>query len=127
MTPEPLGVLAAAPADLTRNVTATQPRTVSLSSFACTARRFPICGWNPKTFWPAVTRVVARVRATGTHEGESMGMPATGKSVDVQPIDIMRFDEDGLVAGHWGVVDVLACSTSAWLCRHSGLGSPEPS
>ena len=43
-------------------------------------------------------KVVARVRATGTHEGEFMGMPATGKSVDVQLIDIMRFDEDGLVA-----------------------------
>ena len=55
-TPEPLGVLAAALADLTRDVTTSQPRTVSLSSFACTARRFPICGWNPKTFWPAVTR-----------------------------------------------------------------------
>lgn len=41
---------------------------------------------------------IARVRATGTHEGELMGMPATGRSVDVQLIDIMRFDEDGLVA-----------------------------
>jgi predicted ester cyclase len=36
-----------------------------------------------------------------------MGMPPTGKSVDVQLIDIMRFDEDGLVAEHWGVVDML--------------------
>ena len=53
-------------------------------------------------------KVVARVRATGTHEGELMGMPATGKSVDVQLIDIMRFDDDGLVAEHWGVVDMLA-------------------
>jgi len=47
-TYEPLGVLAAALADLTRDITTSQPRTVSLSSFACTARRFPICGWNPK-------------------------------------------------------------------------------
>ena len=53
-------------------------------------------------------KVVARVRATGTHEGELMGMPATGKSVDVQLIDIMRFDDNGLVAEHWGVVDMLA-------------------
>jgi predicted ester cyclase len=35
-------------------------------------------------------------------------MPATGKSVDVQQIDIMRFAEDGLVREHWGVVDLLA-------------------
>ena len=37
-----------------------------------------------------------------------MGRRGTGKSVDVQLIDIMRFDEDGLVAEHWGVVDMLA-------------------
>ena len=52
-------------------------------------------------------KVVARVRATGTHQGELMGMTATGKSVDMQLIDIMRFDENGLVAEHWGVVDTL--------------------
>ena len=53
-------------------------------------------------------KVVARVRATGTHEGEFMGMPATGKSVDVQLIDIIRFGDDGLAHEHWGVFDALA-------------------
>ncbi len=53
-------------------------------------------------------RAVARVRATGTNQGDFMGMPATGKSVDVQLIDIMRFGDDGLVHEHWGVVDSLA-------------------
>jgi steroid delta-isomerase-like uncharacterized protein len=51
--------------------------------------------------------VVARVRATGTHQGELMGMPATGKRVDVQLIDIIRFGEDGLAHEHWGVLDAL--------------------
>ena len=37
-----------------------------------------------------------------------MGMPATGQSFDVQLIDIMRFNDDGLVGEHWGVVDMLA-------------------
>lgn len=37
-----------------------------------------------------------------------MGMPATGKSVDVQLIDIMRFGADGLVHEHGGVIDALA-------------------
>ena len=50
-------------------------------------------------------KVVARVRGTGTHEGEFMGMPATGKSVDVQLIDIIRFGDDGLAHEHWGVFD----------------------
>jgi steroid delta-isomerase-like uncharacterized protein len=53
-------------------------------------------------------KVVTRARATGTHQGELMGIPATGKNIDVQLVDIMRFDEDGLVAEHWGVVDMLA-------------------
>lgn len=53
-------------------------------------------------------KAVARVRATGTHQGEFMGMPATGKRIDVQLIDIMRFGDDGLVREHWGVIDAMA-------------------
>jgi len=53
-------------------------------------------------------KVVARVRATGTHRGELMGMPATGKAVDVPLIDIIRFGNDGLAAEHWGVFDTMA-------------------
>jgi steroid delta-isomerase-like uncharacterized protein len=53
-------------------------------------------------------KVVARVRCTGTHKGEFMGMPATGKGVDVQAIDIVRFGDDGLAHEHWGVSDVMA-------------------
>ena len=34
-------------------------------------------------------------------------MPATGKSIDVQVIDIMRFGDDGLVNEHWGLFDAL--------------------
>jgi steroid delta-isomerase-like uncharacterized protein len=52
-------------------------------------------------------KVVARARATGTHRGEFMGMPATGKRIDVQLIDIIRFGEDGLAIEHWGVFDAL--------------------
>ena len=52
-------------------------------------------------------KVVARVRATGTNEGEFMAMPATGKHVDVQLIDIIRFGDDGLAREHWGIFDAL--------------------
>jgi steroid delta-isomerase-like uncharacterized protein len=69
---------------------------------------FPDLRMDPEDVLASGDKVVARVRATGTHEGDLMGMSATGKSVDVQLIDIMRFDEDGLVAEHWGVVDMLA-------------------
>lgn len=53
-------------------------------------------------------KTVARVRATATHRGEFMGVPATGRHVEVQLIDIMRFDDDGLVSEHWGVADMLS-------------------
>ena len=53
-------------------------------------------------------KVVARVRFTGTHQGEFMGIPATGRAVDVPLIDIMGFGDDGLVHEHWGVLDAMA-------------------
>ena len=53
-------------------------------------------------------KVVVRARATGTHKGEFMGMPATNKSIDAQLIDIMGMGADGLCHEHWGVVDQLA-------------------
>ena len=52
-------------------------------------------------------KVVARVRYTGTQQGEFQGMPATGKAVDVQLIDIFAFADDGRVHEHWGVIDLL--------------------
>ncbi len=52
-------------------------------------------------------KVVARVRYSGTQQGEFQGMPATGKAVDIQLIDIFVFDGDGRVSEHWGVLDQL--------------------
>ena len=53
-------------------------------------------------------KAVARVTASGTQTGEFMGMPPSGKSIEVQLIDIMRFDDAGLVCEHWGVMDMLS-------------------
>jgi steroid delta-isomerase-like uncharacterized protein len=53
-------------------------------------------------------KVVARVKATATHQGEFMGVPSTGARVEVQLIDIMKFDSTGHVCGHWGVADMLS-------------------
>lgn len=53
-------------------------------------------------------KVVARVRATGTHKGAFMDLPPTGRQVDVQLIDIIRFGPDGRAREHWGVLDQLA-------------------
>jgi steroid delta-isomerase-like uncharacterized protein len=52
-------------------------------------------------------RVVSRNTVTGTHQGEYMGIPPTGKSVTYNEIFIARF-ADGRIAETWGVVDVLS-------------------
>jgi steroid delta-isomerase-like uncharacterized protein len=51
---------------------------------------------------------VARVTVTGTQTGEFMGVPPTGKHVQMQVIDIMEFDDVGLLHEHWGVADTLS-------------------
>jgi len=52
-------------------------------------------------------KVVGRTTVTGTHQGEFMGVAATGKSVTYNEIFIFRF-ADGRVVETWGVVDVYA-------------------
>lgn len=68
---------------------------------------FPDLRFEVEDLLSSGDKVVGRVRATGTHQGEFMGMPPTGKGVDVQLIDIIRFGDDGLAHEHWGVFDAL--------------------
>jgi steroid delta-isomerase-like uncharacterized protein len=68
---------------------------------------FPDMRMNPDDVLVDGEKAVARATTTGTHQGEFMGIPATGRSIDVQVIDIMRFGADGRVAEHWGVFDAL--------------------
>jgi len=69
---------------------------------------FPDLRMDGEDVFASGAKVVARVRYTGTHRGAFMGMPATGKRVDVQLIDIFLFGDDGRVHEHWGVMDALA-------------------
>ena len=50
--------------------------------------------------------VTTRWTATGTNDGEMMGMPATGKSAVIQGITINRF-QDGKIVEAWGCWDTL--------------------
>ena len=68
---------------------------------------FPDMRMEPEGVLVSGDTAVARVRVTGTHQGELMGVPATGRSVDVHLIDITRFGDDGLAREHWGVFDAL--------------------
>ena len=51
-------------------------------------------------------KVVMRSTWSGTHEGEFMGIPATGRQVTVSAIDITRV-ADGRMVEHWEQFDAL--------------------
>ena len=64
---------------------------------------------RPRTVEPTLTDgnlEAAYVVLTGTHEAEFMGVAATGTTVEIKGIDIIRV-EDGKVAEHWGVTDAM--------------------
>lgn len=52
-------------------------------------------------------RLAVRSTLRGTHDGDFMGIPATGKKVEVAGYDIVRFEDDK-AAEHWGVIDAAA-------------------
>jgi predicted ester cyclase len=51
-------------------------------------------------------KVWGHLRSRGTNEGSFMGQPPTGKTMEIEVIDIARF-EDGMMVEHWGVPDRL--------------------
>jgi steroid delta-isomerase-like uncharacterized protein len=50
-------------------------------------------------------KVAGRFEYTATHQGPFLGIPATGRTVNFQSIDIWRV-EDGLLAEHWDQLDM---------------------
>ena len=62
-------------------------------------------------------KVIARARFSGTHQGDFMGMPATGNRFDISVIDIIEFDGDKAI-GHWGLMDTAA------MMQQLGVGGP---
>lgn len=52
-------------------------------------------------------KVVVRATVTGTHDGEFMGIPPTGKSFSASAIDIVEI-KDGKATAHWGLTDQAA-------------------
>ena len=50
--------------------------------------------------------ITVRWSSTGTHKGELMGIPATGKTVNISGMDMMRM-KDGKIVEHWGIMDDL--------------------
>jgi steroid delta-isomerase-like uncharacterized protein len=75
--------------------------------FARLHRAFPDLHVTVEDLIEEGDKVVGRNSVRGTHQGEYMGLPPTGKPVSYNEIIIFQF-ADGRVAETWGVVDVLA-------------------
>ena len=80
----------------------------TLEFFRVLLAAFPDIRMDVEDLIASEDKAVARVKVTATHQGEFMGVPPTDAHVEIELIDIMRFDDAGLVCEHWGVTDMLS-------------------
>ena len=65
---------------------------------------FPDIGYSVDDLFADGDRVAVRVTLRGTHKGEFLGIPPTGKQLNVSGIGIYRI-ADGKIAEVWGLRD----------------------
>lgn len=82
-----------------------------MSDFSLTVEDVAVAG---DTVW-------TRNRARGINTGAVMGNPPTGEVVEVDVIDILRF-ENGLAVEHWGIADQVGLMQQVGAMR----GGPPP-
>ncbi len=66
-------------------------------------------------------RFASRTTVTGTHTGDLMGMPATGRRISVGAVDMGRI-EDGRAKERWGGLDMYSMLTQLGV-----IPAPQPS
>lgn len=54
-------------------------------------------------------KIAGRVLWTGTHEGQFLGLPGTGRPVTISSMHLVRF-KDGLAVEWWGAADLLGAA-----------------
>jgi steroid delta-isomerase-like uncharacterized protein len=62
-------------------------------------------------------RVAVRATVNGTHDGDFVGMPPSGKTISVGAVEIFEV-KDGKITGRWGTPD------RATLMEQLGLAPP---
>jgi steroid delta-isomerase-like uncharacterized protein len=73
-------------------------------------RAFPDVQAEIEDIFASGDRVAVRLRMRGTHQGDYLGMPATGRSISYVSHEFYRV-QDGLIAEEW------ICSDTASLLR----------
>ena len=68
---------------------------------------FPDSQWTIDDMIAEGDRVVTKKTFTGTHSGDFAGIPATGRRVTLQYVDILRL-RDGKIIEHWLAMDQLS-------------------
>ena len=66
-------------------------------------------------------RFASRTTVTGTHAGDLMGMPATGRHISVEAVDIGRI-ENGQAKERWGGLNMYSLLTQLGV-----IPAPQPS
>ena len=74
--------------------------------FAMLRSAFPDLNMEVREMLADDDLVSVRVIATGTHEGDFMGMSSSGRRIEVQVFDILRI-RNGQVTEHWGLMDAM--------------------
>ena len=67
--------------------------------------------------------VACRVRGGGTHRGEFLGLPPTGKRIEVRGINFDRI-ANGRIAEHYGEADTFGMLLAMGLTAPPGLTTP---
>ena len=76
--------------------------------FAMTRAAFPDFRMDVEDLIVEGDRAVVRATMSGTHQGDFLGVPATGKRFSITAVDILRIVDEERAAEHWGVADVMA-------------------
>src|SRR5207248_3561174 len=81
---------------------------MTLSTTRRSLARHPIKTFHPEIHWQAAAGNLVTTYKTyhGTHQGEFLGIPATGKKISFYTVDAMRV-VDGKITEHWGVATLL--------------------
>jgi len=90
------------------NVPATREGVKQLFTMLRTA--FPDIKFTVNDLAASADKVWVRITISGTQNGPFMDMPASGKKINVQGFDLVRF-ENGKAVEHWGLSDDMAMMT----------------
>lgn len=76
-----------------------------LETFKAFLGAFPDLVETPQALVAEDDMVAVHARLTGTHQGEFLGIPATGRRIQLSTTAIVRF-RDGRMLEHWGDLDL---------------------